>query len=120
MVWYSEGGVQYIFAGFVDLQSRYYYNLEKRKRKGKRYKMNSGNFLAMRMLYTGPDVASSFVRFDNHSFSVGPTWGIQRAYRKLNLAYSMGPEFYFDTMGNGNWFPFSFELNLGINLNRKN
>jgi hypothetical protein len=25
----SESGIQYIYAGFVDLQSRYYYNLEK-------------------------------------------------------------------------------------------
>jgi len=31
----SESGIQYIFAGFVDLQSRYYYNLENDKIRGK-------------------------------------------------------------------------------------
>lgn len=114
----SESGIQYIFAGFVDLQSRYYYNLEKRQDKRKNIGSNSGNFIALRMLYTGPDVASNFIRFDNNSFAVGPTWGIQRAYGKFNLAYSMGPINYFNTSGSHNWFPLILEINFGYNLGR--
>jgi hypothetical protein len=70
------------------------------------------------MLYTGPDVASNFIRFDNNSFAIGPTWGIQRAYGRFNLAYSMGPVYYFDTSGNHNWFPLNLEINFGYNLRR--
>ncbi|MCH7402279.1 hypothetical protein ACFOUP_18240 [Belliella kenyensis] len=113
----SENGFQYMLAAFVDVQSRFYYNFEKRESKGKSTLKNSGNFLALRALYTGPDAVSNFERYDNNSFAFGPTWGLQRAYSKLNVAFSMGPIYYFDTSGNSNWSPFWFELNLGINVN---
>ncbi|WP_226390607.1 hypothetical protein [Penaeicola halotolerans] len=118
LAFFSESGFQYILAVFVDVQSRYYYNLDKRKAKGKTYSQNAGNYLALRMLYTGPDVASSFIRFDNNSFAVGPTWGIQRHYGRFNLNYSMGPIYYFNTSGSANWVPFYFEINLGFNLSK--
>lgn len=116
----SISGVQYLFAMFVDVQGRYYYNLSKREGNGKRTDRNNGNFIAARMLYTGPGISqiSSFDRFDNNSFAVGPTWGLQRTYgNRFNLLFSTGPIYYFDTKGNGNIFPLNLELNLGINLN---
>ncbi|MBW3467821.1 hypothetical protein [Arthrospiribacter ruber] len=116
----SIGGVQYTFAMFADIQGRYYYNFDRREGKGKRTDHNNGNFIAARMLYTGPGVSqiSSFDRFDNNSFAVGPTWGLQRTYgERINLLFSIGPIYYFDTVGNGNFFPLNLEINLGFNLN---
>ncbi len=116
---FTEDGWQYIFAPFVDIQGRKFYNLAKREGKGKSIKGNSGNFIAARMLYTGPAAASSITRFSDHTFAVGPMWGLQRNYGKLNLQTSIGPTFNFDTLGNSGWSILSIELNLGINLNKK-
>ncbi|TVP53275.1 MAG: DUF3575 domain-containing protein [Mongoliibacter sp.] len=116
----STEGVQYLFAMFGDIQSRYYYNLSKREKNGKTTDQNNGNFIAARLLYTGPDISqiSSFDRFNNNSFAIGPTWGLQRTYgKRFNLLFSAGPIYYFDLKGNGNIFPLNLELNLGVNLN---
>lgn len=116
---FTVGGWQYIFAPFVDIQGRKFYNLAKREGNGKSIQGNSGNFIAARMLYTGPAAASSITRFSDHTFAVGPMWGLQRNYGKLNLQTSVGPTFNFDTLGNSGWSILSIELNLGINLNKK-
>ena len=116
---YSVGGVQHLFAMFVDLQGRYYYNLNKRASKFKRTNSNNGNFVAARMLYTGPSISqiSNLERYNANSFAVGPTWGLQRTYgERFNLLFSAGPIYYFDPIGNGNFFPLMLELNLGFNL----
>lgn len=113
----SENGFQCIIAPFIDVQSRFYYNFKKREAKEKSISKNTANFIALRVLYTGPEVASSFERYDKNSFAIGPTWGLQRAYNKFNMAFSMGPIYYFDISGNNNWSPFWIELNLGININ---
>lgn len=115
----SEGGVLYMFAPFVDIQGRKFYNLAKRERKDKSIEGNSGNFIAVRMLYTGVAATSNFVNFSDHSFAIGPTWGLQRNYGKINFQTSVGPIIYFDPLGNSGWFPLNIELNLGINLNKK-
>ncbi|MGO2357605.1 MAG: hypothetical protein ACTH6G_04770 [Mesonia sp.] len=47
---------------------------------------------------------------------MGPTWGIQRSYGKFHLLFDVGTIYYFDTKGNGNWFPIMIQLNLGFNL----
>jgi hypothetical protein len=115
----ADDGFQYLFAMFVDFQARYYYNLDKRLGKNKTVQHNSGNFLALRVLYTGPgpEEASSFNRTSNHFFAVGPTWGLQRDYGKINLLFSLGPILYFDPNGNRGFFPLNPEINIGFNLN---
>jgi len=117
---YGEGGFQYLFAMFADVQGRYYYNFEKRAAKGKRVDKNNGNFIAARMLYTsfGVSELSSFERYSDHSFAVGPIWGLQRTYgERFNMSFSAGPVYYFDPLGNGNFFPLMLKINLGVNLN---
>ena len=115
----ADDGFQYLFAMFVDVQARYYYNLDKRLGKNKTVQHNSGNFLALRVLYTGPgpEEASSFNRTSNHFFAVGPTWGLERDYGKINLLFSLGPILYFDPNGNRGFFPLNPEINIGFNLN---
>lgn len=115
----ADDGFQYIFAPFVDVQGRYYYNFAKRQENGKSVSQNSGNFVAVRTLYTGPtsESLSSYFRTDDHFFAVGPTWGLQRKYNRVNLLFSVGPILYFDTMGNSGFFPINPEINVGFNLN---
>lgn len=104
------------FNPFLDLQHKWFYNFDKREAKGLNTVKNSGNFISARFL-----VRSEQLFDDNNSkgtdFAIGPTWGIQRAYgKRFHFLFDMGPIYYFDTNGKGNFFPLIVQLNFGINL----
>ena len=47
-------------------------------------------------------------------------WGIQRKYGKnFHLLFDIGPIYYLDTKGNGNFYPILLQLNLGFDLKKK-
>lgn len=113
----SEGtGFLYLITPFLDLQYKHFYNFEKRLAKNKNTAHNSGNFISARLLTRGSTIESNFDRTSNYDFAVGPTWGIQRSYGKFHLLFDVGTIYYFDTKGNGNWFPIMIQLNIGLNL----
>lgn len=112
----SGNGWQYLIAPFLDLQEKWFYNFDKRQNKGKTINNNSGNFVSARILVRGNTIESNFSRTSNFDFAVGPTWGIQRSYGSFHLLFDAGTIYYFDTEGNGNWFPIMFQLNLGFDL----
>lgn len=76
----TPGGTKTLWAPVINLEPRWYYNLERRKKKGKPITNNNGNFLSLQVSYH-PDlfVISSL---DNitipNQISVIPTWGIRR------------------------------------------
>lgn len=110
----------YSFNLFLDLQYKRFYNLKKRKAKNLNTDNNSGNFVSLRLLTRGNTIESNFIRTSNLDFSFGPTWGIQREYGKnFHLLFDIGPQYYFDTNGNGGFFPIMLQLNLGFNLKKK-
>ena len=110
----------YSFNPFLDLQFKRFYNLKKRKAKNLGTENNSGNFVSLRLLTRGNTITSNFIRTSNLDFAFGPTWGIQREYGKnFHLLFDIGPHYYFDTNGNGGFFPIMLQLNLGINLKKK-
>ena len=114
---YKDNGIIYIIAPFLDLQQKWFYNLNKRIGKNKTVQNNSGNFISARFITRGPSIAENVTRTSNFDFAFGPTWGIQRKYgEKFHLLFDVGPQYYFDTEGNGNIFPFMFQLNLGFDL----
>jgi len=46
-----------------------------------------------------------------------PTWGLQRSYNdKFHLLFDIGSLYYFDSKGNGNFFPIMFQINLGFDF----
>ena len=97
-----------------------FYNFEKRKAKNRSTENNSGNFVSFRFLTRGNTIESNFIRSSNFDFAFGPTWGIQRKYGKnFHLLFDIGPHYYFDTNGNGGFFPIMFQLNLGFNLKKE-
>jgi hypothetical protein len=110
-------GFIYIIAPFVDLQQKLFYNINKRVGKGKTVENNSGNFISARIISRGHSIADNVNRTSDFDFAVGPTWGIQRKYgESFHLLFDIGPQYYFDTEGNGNIFPIMFQLNLGFDL----
>ncbi|WP_159090677.1 hypothetical protein [Aquimarina aquimarini] len=71
---------------------RYYYNFEKRLRKGKNTTRNSANYLAMTTYFahTEPIIGNLDTNIDFVG-QVGPVWGFQRTYRYgLNLGLELG------------------------------
>lgn len=112
----SGNGWRYLISPFLDLQHKWFYNLEKRMQKERNIQNNSGNFLSIRLLSRGKHIKSNFTRTSNLDFAFGPTWGIQRSFGKLHLLCDVGTIYYFDTKGNGNWFPIMLQLNIGLDL----
>jgi hypothetical protein len=114
---YGGSGFIYIIAPFLDLQQKWFYNLNKRGRKDKTVENNSGNFVSVRLLTRGPSIADNVFRSSDFDFAISPTWGIQRKYgESFHFLLDIGPQYYFDTKGNGNIFPFTFQINLGFDL----
>ena len=89
-------GDQYDGAGFIlqpvlTLEPRYYYNLEKRKSRGKKTSKNSGNYLSLKTSYH-PDWF--VLNLDENitktaDLSIIPTWGIKRQIGS-NFTYETG------------------------------
>ena len=114
---FNGNGFVYIIAPFLDLQEKFYYNLARRQNNGRETANNSGNFFSLRFVSRGPSLAENVDRTSDIDFAFGPTWGIQRKLNKnLHLLFDVGPQYYFDTEGNGNIWPIMVQINLGIDL----
>ena len=114
---YGGSGFVYIIAPFLDLQQKWFYNINKRIRKNRTVENNSGNFISARLITRGNSIAENVYRTSDFDFAFGPTWGFQRKYgENFHLLFDIGPQYYFDTKGNGNIFPIMFQLNLGFDL----
>ena len=80
------------FAPDISIEPRWYYNIEKRARKGKHTENNSANFITLTVKYYpdlfkigGPD----YIYVPNQ-ISFTPKWGIRRAIAKSNFNYELG------------------------------
>ena len=106
----SQFGVFPVFQS----QYRYYYNLEKRNKKGKKVSENSGNYIAAVGLIesANPIIGDMDLRGD-FAVLIGPAWGLQRVYNsgfKLNL--NLGAGYGFNDIGESYIAPF-ISLQLG-------
>lgn len=85
------GGYQY--RPVINLEPRWYYNLNKRLSRGKVIAGNSGNFFAIRVNYL-PKIftvnGGDFSRSNPHAISFTPVWGIRR---------KLGRQFYWEASG---------------------
>jgi len=116
----TKNGFIYIISSFADFQQKWFYNLNKRNEKNKSVVNNTGNFISLRFIARGNSIAENINRTSDFDFAFGPTWGIQRKYGKnFHLLFDLGPQYYFDTNGNGNIWPIMLQLNLGFDLKKK-
>lgn len=114
---FNDSGFIYIIAPFLDLQQKWFYNFEKRTANSKSIENNSGNFFSLRLVSRGTSIAENVSRTSDFDFAIGPTWGIQRKLNKnLHLLFDIGPQYYFDTEGNGNIWPIMVQVNIGFDL----
>ncbi len=62
-------------------QYRYYYNMERRLRKGKNITGNTGNYIGGLLIYQGGSPLIGDIQ-NSSVLGVGPVYGIQRTYRR--------------------------------------
>jgi hypothetical protein len=114
------GGISYPSTGFVltptiSLEPRYYYNLNRRTKKGKSILHNSANYFSIKTNYN-PDlfVISNYnnLRVNEH-ITIVPKWGLRRNIgKKFDYEFSAGIGYAYD---------FDFErgesyLDLGLRI----
>ena len=117
---FAGNGFTYIISPFLDVQEKWFYNLNKRNSKNRTIENNSGNFVSLRLISRGNSIYENVYRTSDFDFAIGPTWGIQRKYGKnFHLLFDVGPQYYFDTYGNGNIWPIMLQLNLGFDFKKK-
>ena len=88
------------FEPVLSVEPRWYYNLTKRQRNGKRTDANSGNFVAFKTSFR-PDVFSipvyTYADKTNPSFAIVPTWGTRKNIgQKFNyeIGFGVGGEYF--------------------------
>lgn len=81
-------------------QYRYYYNLDRRLKKGKNIGNNSGNYFSLLGKYElGDAIIGKIKRNHSNSFFVGTLYGVQRSYRNkmfFNVEGGIGLQKYDD------------------------
>jgi len=116
---YSNSGILYFIAPFVDMSYKKFYNLNSRMAKGKSISGNSGNYWGIRLLSNFKAIESeNIIRKANVDFAFGPTWGIQRSIGNFHMLFDLGSVYYFDVKGNNGFFPLAMQLNIGYNLKK--
>ena len=119
----------------LSLQYRYYYNYDRRQKKGKRTEMNSLNYLSPTFvtILTKKRISTSHYIENNRRpiNTVGVVWGIQRNYNKrFSVDFNLGLGYLFTTVSlpdntgqtikeNIERFSTLGQLNLGFWLNRR-
>ena len=93
----TKSGWIYVVAPFLDVQHKWFYNFLKREANGNNTNFNSANFVSARMLVRGESMSDNIERTSSYDYAIGPIY-------------------YFDAKGNGNFFPIMVQLNLGLNL----
>ena len=86
----------------LSLQYRFYYNYERRQKKGKRTEMNSLNYFSptIQTIFSKQRISSShFMEINRRACNtVGVVWGFQRNYRKrFSLDLNLGLGYLFTT-----------------------
>ena len=103
----------------IHFEPRYYYNLERRYRRGRNVTFNSASYIGiyseLRMNPLVEENNGYWPVYDR--FKIGPVWGIQRnlgrrGYINFNLGYGL----VIDEEGHADYYGFS-RLTLGIRLN---
>lgn len=112
----SQKNHAFFLSPFFDVHYKNIYNLNARKGSGKPTAYNAGDFWGIKVAGRYKNSGSHLVRTDNIDFAVGPTWGIQRSFNRVHMLVNLGPVYYFDTKGNGGFYPIMAEFNVGYNF----
>lgn len=103
----------------IHFEPRYYYNMERRYKRGRNVNFNAASYLGIYAEYTFNPLVDEY--HDYHPtldrFKIGPAWGLQRnlgrrGYLNFNLAYGLRIDQ--DNHAEAAWFA---RLTIGLRLN---
>jgi len=95
---YNNDETYWAVAPVISVEPKWYYNLDKRVRKGRNIKNNSGNSFSVKLNYN-PDlflIGNSNIPKPNQ-LAILPKWGIRRVYGAhftFEVGLGIGPQFY--------------------------
>lgn len=99
----TDQKLDYILTTKIIVSPRYYYNIEKRFKNGKKTMNNSANFIAIDLSYL-PDWGTSTNRKNvgvDKSFAIIPKYGLRRAISKnLNFHFDFGVGYQWNDQNN--------------------
>ncbi len=99
-------------------QGRRYYNRAKRIKKKRRIRFNSGNYYGLTLLAVPNKDISEIGKTDRFIFTLGPTWGMQRAYGRFYFNFHFSPSLFFETKESTKFYPL-MGIRLGFNLSKE-
>jgi len=111
----DDGQFNYVVYPNVNLMLKNYYNLKKRREKGKRTAMNSGNYWGVYSKFAFAPIAENFDNDYKWGLVVAPVWGFQRSYGSQitwggNIGYGINMDNTGSRLGR------ELNLNLGFML----
>lgn len=101
----------HLLTGALSVEPRYYYNLQKRRRKEKRTFGNSGGYLSAELAYLFPMAVSGGVH-SAQLLSVTPYWGFRRVWRHFLFELAGGVSYRVATNGETSVLP-ALRVGLG-------
>ncbi len=117
----SNRDTEISFFPYFESQYKYYYNFEKRAKKGKRIANNSANYISFIAVIQSQKPLFKNSRYNDQAvFIAGPTWGFQRTYKKgFRLSLDLGVGYAYETLSNNSSVSPLIDIELGWVLNRK-
>ncbi len=117
----SNRDTEISFFPYFESQYKYYYNFDKRAKKGKRTANNSANYISfLATLQSNKPLFKNNKYNDQAIFVAGPTWGFQRTYKKgFRFSLDLGVGYAFETLRNEGAITPLIDIELGWVLNRK-
>jgi hypothetical protein len=93
-----QSGVGYFMAPEITIEPRWYYNLNKRAKKGKKTRNNNSNFLTLKTSYRSDafEISNYKNKRAQNNFFIIPKWGIRRNINKnfnFETGFGIGAEF---------------------------
>ena len=79
----------HLLTGFLAVEPRFYYNIGKRHKKGKRTCSNSGAYISSELIYEFPIAITEGVK-TVQIYSITPYWGFRRVWNHFLLDFSGG------------------------------
>lgn len=112
---------QYVLLPSLSLEPRWYYNFEKRAKKGKSTANNSANFLSLKTTYNPNWFAISNDNISNFAnvFRIIPSWGIRRdlgANFDFDLRLGIGYAFVSNSLSSASGLAGDFSVRFGYNF----
>ncbi len=117
----SERSTEFGVFPYVEGQYRYYTNFNRRLSKGKNISGNSGNYIAMSLLYvSGNSIFGDLNLTSNNNLFVGPMYGLQRTSKSgFNFGLEFGAGYYKNDVDGGLAIRIDFSIGWVIGKNKE-